>query len=181
MAKREAIKTTLNSIVEYWGSRVDECDLSVDWAEADSHCWRCGCEKNLERCHIIPHSLQGKDEPSNYVLLCKRCHLENPNVADKEIMWDWLKAYKTSFYETFWLIQGLEEYKRIYGKSVVEELKKLGIKDRNKVLSSFKATHNMASFHFGQPYFNSATVAGLLRMMIKELEAETETIEKCNA
>ncbi|MCZ0632436.1 hypothetical protein [Mediterraneibacter gnavus] len=24
--------------------------------------------------------------PSNYVLLCSRCHLDNPNVADPEIM-----------------------------------------------------------------------------------------------
>ncbi|MCZ7695340.1 hypothetical protein [Mediterraneibacter gnavus] len=24
--------------------------------------------------------------PSNHVLLCSRCHLDNPNVADPEIM-----------------------------------------------------------------------------------------------
>jgi len=71
MGKREAIKTSIEEIVDYWKRHEDECGLSVDWAEAHERCWRCGCEKNLERCHIIPDSLGGKDEPSNLVLLCK--------------------------------------------------------------------------------------------------------------
>ena len=29
-----------------------------------------------------------------------------------------------------------------------------------------------ASVHFGQPYFNTATVAGLMRMMVKEIARE---------
>ena len=42
---------------------------------------------------IVPDSLGGEDTPSNFVILCKRCHLDNPNVADPEVMWDWLRAY----------------------------------------------------------------------------------------
>lgn len=86
MSKREPIKTPLSEIIAYWAKHVDECGLSVDWAEAERHCWRCGYERNLQRCHIIPDSLGGKDEPSNLVLLCKRCHAEGPNVTDPEIM-----------------------------------------------------------------------------------------------
>lgn len=104
MSNRSTIKTTVEEIVNYWVRYVDECDLSIDFSEAHERCWRCGCKINLERCHIIPHSLGGKDEPSNLVLLCKRCHLDNSNVANKEIMWDWLKAYAVSFYDTFWNI-----------------------------------------------------------------------------
>ena len=59
-------------------------------------------EKNLQRCHIIPNSLGGKDEASNLVLLCKRCHADGPNVEDPEIMWDWIRAYGVPFYDTFW-------------------------------------------------------------------------------
>ena len=47
MGKRSNIKTTIQQAVDYWASRIDECELSVDWSEADTHCWRCGCEKNL--------------------------------------------------------------------------------------------------------------------------------------
>ena len=67
MGKRSNIKTTIQQAVDYWASRIDECELSVDWAEADTHCWRCGCEKNLQHCHIVPDSLGGQDTPSNIV------------------------------------------------------------------------------------------------------------------
>ena len=107
-------KTTKEEICDYWFSRIDESEFSVDASEASERCWRCGYKRNLERCHIIPKSLGGKDVPSNYVLLCRRCHLENPNVADPDIMWDWLKAYKESFYDTFWINRALEEYEKIY-------------------------------------------------------------------
>ena len=78
--KRTAIKTTIPEIVDYWFSRVYEGDLSVDASEAHERCWRCGYQTKLERCHIIPHSRGGADEPSNLVLLCKKCHLENKKI-----------------------------------------------------------------------------------------------------
>ena len=60
---KQSIKTTKEDIVNYWffEQMIDESGLSVDAAEAYERCWRCGCEKRLERCHIIPESLGGKD------------------------------------------------------------------------------------------------------------------------
>ena len=55
--KRKPIKTKIPEIVNYWFSRIDESDFSVDAAEAHERCWRCGCKRNLERCHIVPDSL----------------------------------------------------------------------------------------------------------------------------
>ena len=121
MGKRKGIKTNIHEIVAYWSKHQDECGLSVDWAEAHERCWRCGCENKLERAHIIPDSIGGKDEPSNFVLLCKRCHADGPNVKDPEIMWDWIRAYGVPFYNTFWGILGRKEYQFIYGYSVPEE------------------------------------------------------------
>ena len=119
MGKREEIKTTKKEIVEYWERHMDESEMSVDFAEAHERCWRCGCKRNLDRCHIVPASLGGEDVPSNFVLLCKRCHLDNPNVADPEIM---------------------------------------------------KAQIKKSSFHFGDPHLNIATLAGILRMTLKEYD-----------
>ncbi len=107
MDQRKAIKTKFKDIVDYWAQHQDECGLSVDWAEAESRCWRCGCKRKLERCHIILDALGGEDKPENLVLLCKRCHAEGPNVLEPEIMWDWLRAYGNTFYDTFWDIQGM--------------------------------------------------------------------------
>ena len=181
--KRKVIMTKIEDIVDYWSSRVDECDLSVDWSEADSHCWRCGCEKNLERCHIVPYSLGGIDSPKNLVLLCKRCHAENPNVKDKEIMWDWIKAHKVSFYDTFWIIRGMNEYKFIYKKNFVQELIDLGMTgDKldnmyNDIINEFK---KKVSTHFGQPYMNTATIAGMYRMVIKKIKNRKLPVKRSN-
>lgn len=177
MGKRNNIKTTIQQAVEYWSKKVDECDLSVDWAEADTHCWRCRCEKNLERCHIIPDSLGGEDDPSNIVLLCKRCHIDGPNVKDSEVMWDWIKAYSVPFYNTFWGILGAKEYQFIYKKSFVQEVQDIldavGLQYDEKIENTIKEIQheviNDAGIHFGHPYFNTATMAGINRMLLKKL------------
>ena len=122
MGKRANIKTPIQEAVKYWAERIDECGLSVNWAEAETHCWRCGCEENLQRCHIIPDPLGGRDEPANIVLLCERCHIHGPNVTDPEIMWDWIKAYSVPFYNTFWCLLGAKEYRFIYKKSFAQEI-----------------------------------------------------------
>lgn len=185
MTKRKPIKTTIKDAIEYWKYLVDEEDLSVDWSEADTHCWRCGYQKNLIRCHIIPDSLGGEDAPSNIVLLCKRCHSEGPNVNDKDIMWDWIKAYRVPFYDTFWYIVGSREYQFIYKKTLSDEISDI-LKAANEdfdykkveeiLLEIRKSINKEGSIHFGQPYFNAATIAGLYRITLKRF-AETYNVK----
>ena len=84
MSRRKNIKTNIREAAEYWMGCYSELEVNIDWSEAESHCWRCGCEKNLQRCHIVPHSLGGADQPDNIVLLCARCHSEGPNIFDSD-------------------------------------------------------------------------------------------------
>ena len=44
MSRRSKIQTSIQSAVEYWSRRIDEDEISTDWREADTHCWRCGCQ-----------------------------------------------------------------------------------------------------------------------------------------
>lgn len=185
MAKRESIKTKIEEIVDYWSGRIDESTLSVDWAEARERCWRCGCERKLERCHIIPHSLGGEDEPSNFVLLCKRCHAEAPNLASENVMWDWLQVYKVSFYDTFWGVTARKEYEFIYGNNYFDDItsimKSVGIEkcdDFNDIFHPImdKVFKKQTSWHFRQYYLNTSTYAGALRMALVEL-ADTLGVE----
>lgn len=164
------IKTSKKAIVDYWFSIVDECGLSVDASEAHERCWRCGYKQSLERCHIIPNSLGGEDKASNLVLLCRRCHLENPNIANKDIMWDWLRAYGTTFYDTFWVKQVMKEYKFIYGKSLEEEFAERGITDASKFNELVEEQMEKTTFHFGHPYLNSATLAGVFRVSLEKYD-----------
>ncbi len=170
--RKNKIKTTKEEIVDYWFSRVDECRMSVDASEAHERCWRCGCKHTLERCHIIADSLGGEDKPSNFVLLCNRCHIENPNVLDPEIMWDWIYAYKTPFYDTFWFLQGAKEYKKVYNKSISEEIIERNINDEKIIKNILEEEIRKTTFHFGHPYLNSATIAGILRMTFKRYDSE---------
>ncbi|MCT1796902.1 HNH endonuclease [Helcococcus kunzii] len=170
------IKTKKEEIYEYWFSKIDESELSVDASEALNRCWRCGYERKLERCQIIPRSLGGEDTSSNFVLLCKRCHSENPNVNDPEIMWDWLKAYKETLYDMFWIKRGLEEYEKIYKTKFYDDIKSydenISIEDAKKLVSELISSS--ASNHFAQPYLNSATMAGFLRILLKKIMKERD-------
>ena len=75
-------------------------------------------------------------------------------------------------YDTFWWMNGLEEYKKIYGKSYVEELQVRGVSLEDP---EFKAILNgqweKASCHFGDPHLNIATLAGIIRMALKAYDA----------
>lgn len=169
MVTKRTSKTKHQQIIDHWSSKVYEGELSIDFSEANERCWRCGYKSKLEKCHIVPHSLGGKDEPNNYVLLCKLCHEENPNVRNQKIMWDWLKAHKADFYDTYWTLRGMKEYKFIYGKSLEQEFQQLEIKQQ-EVSLLLKNKMNEASLHYGRSRMNPATIAGIFRMMILELK-----------
>jgi hypothetical protein len=64
-------------------------------------CWCCGCLENhpwyknvgvIERCHIVPKSLGGSNDPLNLVLLCSQCHKKSPDTNLPEIMFDWFES-----------------------------------------------------------------------------------------
>jgi len=92
-------------ILEYHYKNTDECGLGCDADEWHHRCWRCGYIRDLERCHIIPKSLGGKNTPDNYVLLCNNCHQEAPNVNDKKFMFEWIENTCISSYDIFWLLR----------------------------------------------------------------------------
>ena len=139
------IKTTKKQIADFWikNNNICETELNFDWADCYTHCWTCGDDKGcgskndsyLERCHIIPHSLNGKDEPDNYVLLCHWCHSKAPNTSNKNDMWDWIKSnyMPYSLYGTYGIRKALIMYEQRNGHSFLD--KALGIKNISKVLN----------------------------------------------
>lgn len=164
--KRKNIKTKIPEIIDYWIKFEDECDLNFDWSEADIMCWRCGCKRKLQKCHIIPYSLGGKDEPSNLVLLCNECHEEAPNVESSTFMWDWIKSFHNPFYDTFWQNRAFQEYERIYHKSFFEELIERNIITDHATLAFWKLKTGKTSYHFGHPYGNVSTITGKYKLYL---------------
>jgi hypothetical protein len=144
-----SIKTTIKQISKYWNGKVSETDLNFDWSESETHCWNCGDNKyrkskktaSLERCHIIPRSLKGKDIPSNFVLLCKECHKEAPNTTNPNDMWDWIKSnyMPFSFYGTYTIRKALIMFKMKEGYSFLDKIKDIDYLN-NIILTEFKKT-----------------------------------------
>lgn len=106
--KKHATKW-ISECIKYWGKRVYEGDLGVDFSEADKRCWRCGYERTLQKCHIVPKSLGGSDAPSNIIPLCAQCHDEAPDVNDPDEIFLWIKKNHHPFYDTYWLQRGIDE------------------------------------------------------------------------
>jgi HNH endonuclease len=100
-------------IFNHWKDRFREVGIFIDWGEPS--CWACrfhygikydikspdaswneildGWERiPLQRCHIIPRSLGGSEEPANLFLMCRECHDLQPNTALPEIFFEWVRA-----------------------------------------------------------------------------------------
>lgn len=99
-------------------------------------------------------------------------------MTDPEIMWDWIRAYRVPLYGTFRFICGMKEYKFIYHKTIHQELADIlmcaGVApDSEETMEVTKECmqkmRQQTSFHFAQPYFNTATIAGGFRMLLKAL------------
>jgi hypothetical protein len=149
-------------IVAYWSQHECESGLAVDWAEAHKRCWGCGRRKwkrNFDRCHIIPRSLGGSNSADNLVLLCQRCHKQAPNVIDPSFMWFWLRSRAVPFYDTEWIISGLEEYQRLFGKRPFTGSNSL---DVSKLKSAIRDFRRQAIIHFGEGRPNPSTLAWVI-------------------
>lgn len=179
-------KTKPKEVVDYWSTHESEEGLSVDWAEALGRCWRCAEEpgssrtsRPLELCHIVPAALGGKDEPSNFVILCWRCHLEAPNVADPSYMWTWLRAHAQPLYETYWTMRAIEEFQKLFnrkpGSILIDYAEQNGLHAEDASSRYEKASaelHRQAVLHWGQGHVNPATAACVMHM------AEIAALEK---
>lgn len=86
--------------VAIWSKTIDEMDIGVDWCDAGERCWRCGCNRKLQKCHIVAKQFGGSDDPANIVPLCAECHDEAPDVTDPSEIWRWIKETKPTYYGT---------------------------------------------------------------------------------
>ncbi len=162
------MKTSHQDIVDYWINHKDECGLAVDWAEADKRCWRCSYKSKLDRCHIVPDSLGGSADPSNLVLLCRRCHREAPNIADSRFMWIWLRATCVPFYDTYWSIRGSFEFEQMFGR---RPFTGIGLNETKLQFAEkfFQEEMQNTIIHFGEGGMNPSTVACLFAKVEERL------------
>lgn len=155
--------------IDYWSQRIYEGDTGIDWGDdtAKNHCWRCGCKRSLQKCHIVPKSLGGSDDVSNLIPLCAMCHDEAPNVNDPNAMWQWIKDCHGEVYNTFWIEKAFDEVK------VNKKQFKLIQNKSKKFIEIVKNVYKNTSTHFGQHAGGSRTTVStwtwVFKQAIKEL------------
>lgn len=98
-------------ILDAWFN-LPEAEIMLGWECFDNiaecthnhwNCWACGLPKNqkaLEKCHIVPHSLEGDNEPLNYFLMCSECHRESPDTKHYKVFISWV-SNKSSYTDDF--------------------------------------------------------------------------------
>ena len=100
-------------------------------------------------------------------------------------MWR-IRSYGVPFYDTFWSIKGMREYRHIYGNRFMDDFQKIVAASPKQYSESQLETmlrerldqlKGDVSIHFGQPYLNDATMAGLYRMLLKKMAEELEVDE----
>jgi len=159
--------STKQQIVDYWETRKYEGDMGTDWDTATKACWCCGrFTKNLEKCHIVATMLDGGDEVSNLVLLCKSCHRESPDFDNPDYMWDWIKANSAPFYEYFYSKKVLGEYKKMFGE--IPMLSDEQLENVSKIIADIQK--KKAGFQGGSKGYS--TVACVLKEAIKTTMVE---------
>lgn len=156
----QRIQTSKESITAYWQQQYPEKVL------LDTHCWRCGIKKRLDRAHIKAFSIDGMDVPENFVLLCKHCHIDAPNIDDATYMWHWLDFYRNRPFDELWLFEGVRMFNMLYDKDFKEMVK------GHEVLFyvAYKEAVIGATRHFGQPSFNASTVAAVIHSALTSMK-----------
>lgn len=128
---REDNLPTKAEIFNYWKDKISEMGIFIDRGEPS--CWACGfhyddkydlkkgdapletileCWNNipLQRCHIVPRSLEGKDTVDNLFLLCRECHDLAPNTIYPEIFLEWAKNQCSYKREMFRVNQAMDSF-----------------------------------------------------------------------
>jgi 5-methylcytosine-specific restriction endonuclease McrA len=135
-------------IFDHWKDRFRDLGIFIDWGEPS--CWACGFHYGtkydikssnagwneifdgwdrvpLQRCHIVPRSLGGTDEPSNLFLMCRECHDSAPNTALPEIFFEWART---------------QSYSRRESAKIEEALRSFGVRSEqhNKLLQLIESS-----------------------------------------
>jgi len=129
--RRKSSLPSKSEIFEYWKERIFEKGLFIDWGEPS--CWVCGLHYDskydisspdtnwerilrcwekipLQRCHIVPRSLGGKDSVENIFLMCRECHDLAPNTAIVDLFFEWARSQSWLKRETAKINQALESF-----------------------------------------------------------------------
>ena len=153
--------TKIPDIVSYWIDKKDDSSLGMERKDAHERCWRCGHKSRLEKCHIVPKSIGGSDDPFNLILLCNKCHKEAPNVNDSNFIWKWIESDHGIMYDTYWILRAFAEFEKMFGRKPFSVGRFKKVKNISKIIE--KKMQDTAIVHYGESGFNTSTLASIIK------------------
>jgi hypothetical protein len=88
---------SVRRIAEWWIAHGELERVRHLGVNAVATCWACSYTAigfTPERAHIVAHSAGGSSVPSNLLLLCSRCHREQPDGAPRSIQIMWAQNHQ---------------------------------------------------------------------------------------
>lgn len=99
----------------------------------------------LNRCHIVPAALGGKDEPPNLFLLCEECHMLSPDTTNPANFFRWVYKRKHDCYDGKMsagkLFSELQSEFERRGVDLINCLRDIGIDFNYSTLNDYLSKH----------------------------------------
>lgn len=192
--RRNIVLPSKSQIFDYWKDHLFDNGLSIDFGEPS--CWVCGFHYDgkydikrpnaswetilrrwekipLQRCHIIPRSLDGSDSVENLFLMCRECHDTAPNTNIREIFFEWARAQNWLKREQYKFNQALEAF------SVAKRDHRQFIKTMNSPAFKMWSEHK-TGYHWPQsnyaPRSSRLTPATMVGLIVYFLRQEKESL-----
>lgn len=127
MSQRRPVPPSVVAIVESWNKDLKEV----------AHCFACGYtgtgktswrQANLIKAHVVPFSLGGSNDPSNFVLLCCVCHYINPETPSRAHYLRWLDTAPKSKAYLEWIALGKRQDSGKRTREALAERKAQGVR-----------------------------------------------------
>lgn len=145
------------------------CHALQDWWLDDDGQIDENKNTTIQRCHIVADSLNGSNDPLNFVLLCERCHRRSPDTISPQIIFDWLEKEHDNRTDT--LKDRISEFKKWFPEIKDGDLTSLsyvGVVLKCEDTQEFKDILSKEStWHFGINY-KWSTHYGLLSKFIQQ-------------
>lgn len=178
---------TAYRIAEYWASAEGAKRWLVCIDLGEPSCMACGYyakhwdkpktpnqrwnDCKLDKAHIIALSAGGANEPSNYLMLCSRCHADAPMTNNEKAMFRWCDR-RRSYVDV--RLQSFKDAIEDADISIDDLMKLQSIEpDRLQELMHNKGKSLAAGTHFSEG-MSHATMAAVLKSIIEELCAPTK-------
>ena len=167
---KKAKTTWISKCWDHHSQYICELDVAPDWGDWETDwnmCWCCGHRTpRLQKCHIIPKSLGGTNNPENIVPLCSQCHDKAPDVIDNKIMFEWIKEQQNPTsglgLGRYWHVQSLID------DLVPDIIETYGEIDWEELIEIVKGNYSKTSAHCGQVGQGSMFKDGTREWIIKE-------------